>query len=139
MTIRKATKADHARICQIGKTSKYTKDVSNAVMFSSDAAYEKGWLVVAELADEVVGFYCIREKVRAPETVLYFITVHPDARGFKIGEKLIEHLKATTCHRCIKLNVAKDNDGARRFYERLGFQVEGESLGGTGLALALRW
>ena len=141
ITIRTATPDDHKRICDLGKTSKFTRDISNAVMFSSPAAYAKGWLKVAidDESGDTVGFYCIREKVRAPETVLYFITVDPEMRGRGIGELLLADLMLTTRHKCLTLNVAKDNDGARRFYERLGFETVGESLGGTGLALRRTW
>lgn len=137
--IRTATPADHKAILQVAKQSKYTKDFSNQVMFSSDAAYEKGWIRVLEMDGKIVGFTCIREKVRQPETVLYFIGVDGSAKGQGVGKKLIQDIIDRTKHRCLALNVAKANEEARAFYDRLGFTTVGESLKGTGLALKKEW
>ncbi|YP_009966446.1 acetyltransferase [Pseudomonas phage vB_PaeS_PAO1_Ab19] len=137
--VRRATLDEHKAILQVAKQSKYTKDFSNQVMFSSPAAYEKGWICVAELDGEIRGFYCIREKVRSPETVLYFIGVDQEAKGRGLGKQLIEHIMASTRHRRLALNVNKQNEEAQAFYQRLGFQVAGESLGGQGLALFKEW
>ncbi len=136
--IRTATPADHKAILQVAKQSKYTKDFSNQVMFSSEAAYAKGWIRVKEVGGEIVGFTCIREKVRSPETVLYFIGVHPKVTGCGIGQELIQDIMDRTKHRCMTLNVSKDNS-AKQFYDKLGFSVVGESLKGTGFALKKEW
>ena len=137
--VRKALPKEHKEILQVAKQSKYTKDFSNQVMFSSEAAYQKGWIQVIEQEGVIRGFYCIREKVRAPETVLYFIGVDQEAKGHGLGKRLIEHIMANTRHRRLALNVNKQNEEARAFYERLGFTVAGESLGGEGLALFKEW
>lgn len=137
--IRQATVDDHKDILLVAKQSKYTKDFSNQVMFSSPAAYEKGWIQVAEVQGKIVGFYCIREKVRSPETVLYFIGIDQEYKGFGTGKKLINHIIENTRHSRLALNVHKNNIEAQEFYERLGFQVAGTSLGGEGLALIKEW
>lgn len=137
--IRTATVADHEAILKVAKQSKYTRDFSNRVMFSSDAAYEKGWIQVFELDGEIVGFTCVREKIRQPEVVLYFITVDKNHGGKGIGHRLINNIRSRTKHRRLVLNVAKDNQEARAFYAALGFTETGESLGGSGLALKREW
>lgn len=139
MKIRTATKADHAAILLVAKQSKYTKDYSNSVMFSSDAAYEKGWIRVVEEDGKIVSFTCVREKVRQPEVVLYFIGIDGTVKRKGHGKALIEDIMQRTKHRRLALNVSKDNEEARAFYERLGFTVVRESLGGTGLALRKEW
>lgn len=117
-----ALREDHDRLCQLARTSKFTRDFG-AIMFSSEAAYQKGWIREARVGVGIVGFTCVRHKVRAPETVLYFIAVDPNLRGQGIGEILMQDLERQTPHRRIALNVAHENEGARRFYERLGYRV----------------
>ncbi len=136
--IRTATPADHKAILQVAKQSKYTKDFSNQVMFSSEAAYAKGWIRVFEQDGKIVGFTCVREKVRQPEVVLYFIGIDEGAKGLGIGRRLIQDIMDRTKHRCMTLNVSKDNS-AKQFYDKLGFSVVGESLKGTGFALKKEW
>ena len=60
-------------------------------------------------------------------------------KGLGLGKRLIEHIMANTRHRRLALNVNKQNEEARAFYDRLGFAVAGESLGGEGLALFKEW
>lgn len=143
--IRDAVKAsDHAGILKLAKRSPYTKDFSNH-MFSGDAAYEKGWIrVVVRLApnnkDQVLyGFYCVRHKVRDPETSLYFIGVAPEAKRGGFGAVLIEDIKERSPHRRMILNVMNDNKEALAFYKRLGFTVGGPALKGKGVQLTLEW
>lgn len=93
-TIRQATTEEHDTLLKIAKTSKYTKDFSNRVMFSSDAMYEKGWIYVAEYEGTAVGMACVRHKVRAPETMLYFIAIDPEWRSHRIGEALVDRIMA---------------------------------------------
>lgn len=123
---------DHKELCKIAKTSPYTKDFS-AIMFSSKAIYDKGWIRKAVLDGITAGYYCVRHKVRGDkETMLYFITVAPWARAKKVGEALLDDLKAQSPRRAIHLNVAKDNTAAIAFYQKHGFIKAGESLEGHG-------
>lgn len=122
---RPAIKAqDHAAICRIGKQTKWTKDISNEMMFTSDAAYERGWIRVAGEGDNLLAFSCIREKVRAPEVVLYFLGVSEESRGRGIGWRMIQEFMGDTKHRALVLNCALDNDHARNFYLGKGFIIE---------------
>lgn len=137
--VRTATPADHDAIFKVAKTSKYTKDFSNRVMFSSDAAYEKGWIAVAETDEgEIIGFTCVRHKSREPKTMLYFITVRPDWGGHGIGRDLLDAVMAHSPHRVMELNVMKDNE-ALNFYLRLGFRIVGDAMGGQAHRLEKEW
>lgn len=134
-----ATVEDHNQIVAIAKTSPYTKDFSNRVMFSSDAAYEKGWIKIAIQEAQIVGFTCVRHKVRDPETMLYFITVLPDWRSQGIGELLLDEVMRTGPHQLMALNVMKENERAVQFYQRLGFEVTGEAMNGEAHRMERTW
>lgn len=128
---------EHPKIFAIAKTSPYTRDFSNRMMFSSDAAYEKGWIRAVYLNKEPIGFYCVRHKSQGDrETALYFITALPGYRSLGVGKVLLDDLKARSPSRLIRLNVAKDNR-AKAFYEREGFTVIGEGL--KGAAWRMEW
>lgn len=130
--VRIATPEDHKAILAIAKQSPYTKDFSNAVMFSSPAAYAKGWIRVAVSGERILGFFCVREKTRAPHTVLYFIGVDASSRSLGVGELLMQELVCFTKHSTVCLNVHGQNSRAKDFYLRFGFAVFGHALGGAG-------
>lgn len=127
--IRQATQDEHKEILAVAKTSKYTRDFGSH-MFSSEGAYEKGWITVAVHHEKIVGLACVRHKVRAPETMLYFVTVLPDMRSQRIGERLLQYVMDEGPHSRMALNVMKENEAAVRFYRRLGFTIVGEALDG---------
>lgn len=142
MKIRPARVDEHAELVRLARTSPYTRDFSNRMMFSSDAAYERGWIRVADDDEAIVGFTCVRHKVRSPVTVLYFIVVNPEKRGGGIGTALMEDLEFQAeahGHRWISLNVAKDNEAAIYMYEKFGYEKRGESLKGTGWRMEKLW
>lgn len=126
LTIRAAMEKDHKDILKVSKLTKWTKDFSNQVMFSSSAAYEKGWITVARLGQQIVGFACFREKKRTPEVVLYFVGVSTERQGQGIGWRLVEDMMERVDHRILVLKCAKDNVGARRFYLNKGFAITAE-------------
>lgn len=124
---------------KVAKQSPYTRDFSNHI-FSGPAMYEKNWIKVVENSSGTIeGFYCVRHKTREPATTLYFLGVDGLRRGNGIGERLLLELKADSPHRCIQLNVMKDNPRAIEFYYRHGFQAVGEAMKGKALKLELRW
>lgn len=135
LVLRAATVEEHATLAKIAKTSPYTRDFTNTVMFSSEQAYEKGWIRVAELDGQIVGFTCVRHKKRFPETALYFIQIIESHRSRGIGEIMLQDIVDNAPTKTIRLNVMRDNEGARRFYERLGFTVAGYSIGGEALSM----
>lgn len=139
VTYRAATEADHKELVKIAKSSEYTKDFSNRVMFSNTAAYEKGWIRVAVQLERIVGFTCVRHKARTPETMLYFVTVDPEVRSQGIGEGLLNDVMEHGPHRLMALNVMKKNTRAVKFYKRLGFTIAGEAMDGNAHRMEREW
>lgn len=126
---------DHDDLLWIAKQSPYTNSFGH-IMFSSQAAYDKGWIRVAESESTgILGFTCVRHKVRAPETVIYFIGVQQEWRQLSIGTALLEDIYEQTPHKTIALNCAKANTGAVYFWQMHGFEITGESLKGKGWAM----
>lgn len=118
--------------------SKKDKNISSfsSMMFSSQSAYDKGWIRIALADGEVVGFTCVRHKSRAPETMLYFVMVDPDRTGRGVGKRLMADLEEQTPHPTIALKVMKSNERAIRMYEKLGYRVTSDDeYSGRGLMM----
>jgi ribosomal protein S18 acetylase RimI-like enzyme len=83
--------------------------------------------IVTTLGRRVLQFI---ETVPDGDFYLQAVAVDDDRRGHGIGSMLIDQLeefgRAQGCTRIV-LDVAADNDGARRLYERRGMAVEAES------------
>ncbi|MFE7901383.1 GNAT family N-acetyltransferase [Streptomyces sp. NPDC057424] len=89
-------------------------------------------LVAEDARGELLGWAChgrYREgEVLTGDAELYAIYVHPDQVGRGVGQALLtESLARCTAagHGRILLWVLKENDRARRFYERAGFRADG--------------
>lgn len=89
-------------------------------------------LVAEDPGGEIVGWAChgpYRDgEVRTEEAELYAIYVHPDQVGRGVGRALLEESVARCSaagHGRLLLWVLKENDRARRFYERAGFRADG--------------
>jgi ribosomal protein S18 acetylase RimI-like enzyme len=139
--IESADKAvDHDELSKIARSHRAGQGFTH-FMFSGDAAYEKGWIrtAVDTLSGKILGFTCVRHKVREPKTMLYYIIVSPDARRRGVGQLLLNDLEATTPHRCIELSCLKDNAEALAFYAKNGYKITGESLKGKGWHLEKSW
>ena len=138
--LRRATVDDHKKLVKLAAQSKYTRDFSNAMMFSSEAAYEKGWILCVEDAKgDIVGLSCVRHKVRAPETMLYFLVVDAAHRKNGLAELLLNSVMLQGPHNTMRLNVMKDND-AVGFYNKLGFKViSDEALKGEAFQMEKVW
>lgn len=57
---------------------------------------------------------------------VYGFRVRPQYQGLGIGTRIMEVIEADLTRRgynCVTLNVARENDGALRLYERLGYRV----------------
>jgi ribosomal protein S18 acetylase RimI-like enzyme len=139
-TIMKASRKDHAILAAIAKTHPAGGGFTH-MMFSGEEAYLKGWIRKAVCAetDKIVGFTCVRHKVRQPATSLYYILVDPCAKRRGIGRALLHDLMQQCPHPKIELNCLKDNAAALAFYDSLGFKRVGESLKGKGWKLELNW
>ena len=77
------------------------------------AMIERGWVTVAEIDGQVVGF-AAREG-----NDLDALYIRADARGAGIGTRFIQNFKSTMA--VIKLWTFEANEGAQRFYRRHGF------------------
>lgn len=145
VSVRPATQADHKRLADIAKQHRAGSGFTH-FMFSGEAAYQKGWIRVAEAKGEgieggskIVAFTCVRHKVRVPKTMLYYILVDKDARRIGVGNLLLDDLMQQSPHRCIELSCLKDNPEALAFYAKHGFFQRGESLKGKGWHLEKTW
>lgn len=132
---RTAREEEHAQLVRLAKTSQYTRDFSNRVMFSSERAYEKGWIRVAEVDGEIAGFSCVRHSIRWPETVLYFIVVAEHMRSKGLGEAMIHDIMRHSPHKKMRLNVMVDNVRAVAFYQRMGFTIAGTAIGAAAYSM----
>lgn len=138
--IRSARWTDHRLILEIARTHSYTRDFGSN-RYSSPEAYAKGWVVVAEVVGDptyknvLAGFACVRHKVRAPETVVYFLAVDRVFIRRGVGSMLLDHVIRTSPHDHFALNCALKNRDAIAFYKRCGFVIAGDALGGAGFRL----
>ncbi len=94
-------------------------------------------LLVAELQGLIIGQIFVQVDStlaagRGGAAYLYALRVRPEYRGRGIGTALVREAEALLRERGFAralISVAKDNDAARRLYERLGFEVFGEDAG----------
>jgi ribosomal protein S18 acetylase RimI-like enzyme len=134
--------ADHKELCRIARSHRAGNGFTNGLMFSGEVHYSKGWLRVAEQDGKIVGFTCVRHKVRQPKTMLYYIIIAPEARRLGLGKMFLRDLMQqaeTHGNRCIELSCLKDNAEALAFYAKHGFVQSGESLKGKGWHLEKAW
>ncbi|MGW0288515.1 N-acetyltransferase family protein [Streptomyces tuirus] len=89
-------------------------------------------LVAEDTGGEIVGWAChgpYRDgEVLTEDAELYAIYVHPDRVGRGVGRALLTESVArcrAAGHGRLLLWVLKENDRARRFYERAGFRADG--------------
>lgn len=140
ITFRPARVEEHNQLVTLARQSPYTKDFSNRVMFSSDAAYEKGWITVAEQDGKIVAMSCVRHKVRDPETMLYFVVVDRHCRSRAIGRRLLQHVMDEGPWETMRLGVMKENKRAVAFYLELGFRiVHDRHYGGEAYLMEKEW
>jgi len=135
--IRKADRElDHDDIVKIALMDKNISSFSS-MMFSNEDAYKKGWITIAiDKGGTIVGFTCVRHKVRSPETMLYFLMTHPDYRGLGVGDKLMQEMEQNSPHNTIALKVMKDNRNAISFYGKRGYLITSDSeYGGKGFKM----
>ncbi|MBX9361647.1 GNAT family N-acetyltransferase [Streptomyces sp. WAC04114] len=89
-------------------------------------------LVAEDTGGEIVGWAChgpYRDgEVGTEDAELYAVYVHPDQMGRGVGRALLAESVARCAaagHGRLLLWVLKENDRARRFYERAGFRADG--------------
>jgi ribosomal-protein-alanine acetyltransferase len=89
--------------------------------------------MVAQSGHDVVGYACLHtvddhEATRGPRAELEMLAVEQDRRSQGIGRVLLaELITAARTAGCgeLSLHVRRSNEGARRFYERIGFEEAG--------------
>lgn len=116
----------------VGMASAYTAEDHRR---SSDEALAQaaGTIRTVRMAIvSILGRPLLRFVDHVPDGDFYLqaVAVDDDQRGRGIGSLLIDHVEAEArAHRCARvvLDVAADNDGARRLYESRGMTVEAES------------
>lgn len=85
--------------------------------------------LIAYRGDEPVGWAIVSRTERAAH--LHHLVVATDVRGRRIGERLVaEALKRNSDCGALTLKVHPSNEGALRFYDRLGFTKQGTSPSG---------
>jgi len=88
-------------------------------------------LAVAELGGEVAGFCFFgptRDENQPNVAEIFSLNVHPASWRRGTGRALCEHAfreAAAREHTAMTLWVLRENEGARRFYERLGYTPDG--------------
>lgn len=98
----------------------------NAQQRAYGAQYSAAGHQIVLLDDVPVGRIWVERS--GDEILLVDIALLPSTRGRGIGTQLIKELivEATATGKPLRLMVVRDNDGARRLYERLGFVITGD-------------
>ena len=168
LSFRRATSADVARIAEIhvaGWRVAYTglidesalaertvdkRETEWAELFAG-AAYPDHSVYVVEQAGEIAGFARIgpsddADVERAATMNVFALYLDPALRGKGLGRRLLNHvleLASAAGYSLATLYVLVENDAARRFYEKLGWQAEPDvvtdCLGDGAEALQLRY
>jgi ribosomal-protein-alanine N-acetyltransferase len=94
--------------------------------YKSELAKKENLFYVAGSEEKVVGF--VLASLITPDVEIFNIAVLPDLRKQGIGRKLFETILQAAadrgCRECW-LEVRESNQAARRFYEKLSFQIIG--------------
>jgi ribosomal protein S18 acetylase RimI-like enzyme len=91
-----------------------------------DRMWEYG--IVAELADEIIGFAALRLERWNRRAAIWHLYVAPHARGAGLGKRLIADLEAyarANAARCLWLETTTLNYPAIQFYRAAGFALCG--------------
>jgi ribosomal protein S18 acetylase RimI-like enzyme len=98
----------------------------NAQQRAYEAQYSAAGHQIVLLDGQPVGRIWVERN--GNEILLVDIALLPATRGHGIGTQLIKELIAESAATGtpLRLMVVKDNDAARRLYERLGFVIDGE-------------
>lgn len=78
-------------------------------------------------ADELVGYSQV--ETHADQLFIRMIVLHPLHQRLGIGRKLLDSIVELSAGSCkpVRLEVFKINIEAKKFYERYGFKIEGET------------
>lgn len=92
--------------------------------------HQEDEILVAEADGQIIGFLSVKrgQMARTRHTAQLGLGVLPAVRGQGVGRRLLEGAEAWARSVGVKklcLGVFAMNEGARRLYERLGYEVEG--------------
>ncbi len=116
-------------------TAKYTENELEAILRDS----RKPVYVAVNRQDAVIGYaFCQLQDPKPSNCIRPFRSVYIDDlcvdasfRGRRIGEMLFDHVKSEArrlgCYE-ITLNVWSGNDGAERFYEKMGMKTKEKQM-----------
>lgn len=134
--IREATDADLVGLEWEGEYSRYRHLYQKSMQ---DAKKGRRVLLVSEAAEKLIGQIFIQlntipaDPLKLPATgYLYSFRVRPKYRNIGIGTSLVrraEEKLRQLAFRRVLIGVAKENKGARRLYERLGYKIFAEDPG----------
>lgn len=139
--IRPAIYSDMPKLTRIKQLARGESDDPNSSAFNAELRYLTEFLderqsVFVQLVDRVpIAFCAIRERSTKPFIGYAYIKdlyVLPEWQGKGYGRKLLMHTLRTMRGKGYlnaMLDTAEDNAGARRFYERFGF--EKRNIGGS--------
>ncbi len=100
------------------------------------AHFDPKGITLVHKEHELVGYSHVEN--RGSQLFIRMIVVHPHHQRKGIGSKLLESVLASGNEQTkgIGLEVFKINDEAKQFYERYGFNIEGETPSSYIMALA---
>ncbi|MGF6149253.1 ribosomal-protein-alanine acetyltransferase [Pseudomonas fluorescens] len=103
----------------------FTTDRLNSRNFQWMIKRAHGQLIVAECADQLLGYALVLFHRGTSQARLYSIAISVQARGAGLGKQLLERIE--TCARerdctCLRLEVRTDNPIAIALYERSGYR-----------------
>lgn len=125
VNIRLATLSDLNDILRI-ENSSFDRDRFSRRQFGYLISKANGAFYVAVSERGLMGYISLLKRSGSEHLRIYSIAVHPDFRGQKIGQLLIDKAKtyATTCHlNQISLEVRTDNTDALKLYRSNGFEI----------------
>ena len=134
--IRIATSSDLPALEWEGEFRKFRRLYQRAM---NEARRGRRILLVADMDGRLIGQIFVQlhtvpaDPKRIPKTAyLYSFRVRPEFRNLGIGSSLVinaeEALRKKAFHRAL-IGVSKDNSGAMRLYQRLGYEILAEDPG----------
>jgi ribosomal-protein-alanine acetyltransferase len=103
----------------------FTSDRLNSRNFRWMINRAHGQLIVAECADQLLGYALVLFHRGTSLARLYSIAISVQARGAGLGKQLLERIEVCARERectCLRLEVRTDNPTAIALYERNGYQ-----------------
>ena len=125
--VRKAQQADIPAILEI-EWECFREDSFSKEQFAYLISRSKGTFYVMMEADRVIAYVSLLFHGGTRYLRIYSIAVHPDFRGKKVGQLLIDQIAAIAQKQGLKritLEVNVSNSPAIHLYEKNGFKIEG--------------